>query len=78
MGLIQQWLPDLLPGSKVVEKWRLPTEVKERAQLRLYFHSGSSWSVLGLILPCFTFNLTPYLLEEENIYPTRCRLVEVY
>jgi hypothetical protein len=49
-------------GRGVYQPLPSGTEVKETAELRLYFSSGPSWPVLGRILPCFTFYLAPYLV----------------
>ena len=66
-----QWVSYLFPGGKAAEMWRWsPTpsnpEVKERAELYLYYPSTPSWRVVGWTLP-FTctliiFNVFTYLL----------------
>ena len=50
-----QWIPGLFPGDKlsgrgVNHSHPSRAEVKERVELYLYSHSGSSWPVSGQIL----------------------------
>ena len=56
----------VFPGGKAAGAWRWPpilsiAEVKERVELYLYFHSGTSWPVIG-----WTLEQARYLLADNG------------
>ena len=66
----------VFPGGKAVGTWRWPptpysAEVKERVELYLYSHYGSSWPALERNLPYFYLYIYIYIYIYVCVYKGR-------